>query len=202
MATLTVYGAGTPLGNALQDFMGLPEIVPGDLPSYEACKAVYAFHPLGGKMAEAPIAMAQSQPRKISVAGAPATAVKAFDAEWSAVNAGEAIRQTKVLSRVYGIASCGIVAEGVPPDRPLRPTDMRDLKIAVNVWDPLNTAGSLVFNQNPLAVDFMKQARTISISGLKFHPSRTVTVVNERPVYILYTPEAFGFVGRSVYQRS
>lgn len=201
MSTIT-FAAGTEYGNSLKEFLLLPEITPGDEPSYQACKTVYTHHPLGMKMAETPIIMAQSQEREISAAGAPSTAIEAFKDEFRGIGASEAIRQTKVLSRVYGIASCGVIAEGVPPDRPLQPKQLRDLRIAFNVWDPLNTAGSLVFNQNPNALDFMKQSDSIAVSGQRYHPSRTIVVVNERPIYLSWTSGAYGFVGRSVYQRA
>jgi hypothetical protein len=50
-------------------------------------------------------------------------------------------------------------------------------------------------------MDFMKYSQ-IAVSGTSYHPSRTVTVTNEKPIYLGYTTSAFGFVGRSVYQRS
>ena len=129
-------------------------------------------------------------------------AVEAFQDEFKGIGATEAIRQTKVMSRVYGIATCGIVAEGVPPDRPLVPKQLRDLRIAFNIWDPLNTAGSLVFNQNPNALDFLKHGGHVAVAGTAYHPTRTLVVLNERPIFLAWTPAAFGFVGRSVYQRA
>ena len=202
MAEITVFNAGTELPNSLKEFMQLSELTPGDEPGYAACKAVYTSHPLGAKMAETPITMAQSQDRKIVAHGAPMAAVEAFQEEFRAIGATEAIRQTKVMSRVYGIATCGIVAEGVPPDRPLIPKQLRDLKIAFNIWDPLNTAGSLVFNQNPNALDFLKHGGHVAVAGTAYHPTRTLVVLNERPIFLAWTPAAFGFVGRSVYQRA
>jgi hypothetical protein len=202
MATIFNFKAGTDLPNSLKDFMLLSELTPGDEPSYAACKAVYVAHPLGAKMTETPVTMAQSQDREIACPSAPSSAVDAFKDEFTAIGATEAIRQTKVMSRVYGIATCGVVAEGVPPDRPLVPKQLRDLRIAFNIWDPLNTAGSLVFNQNPNALDFMKQGQHVAVAGQQYHPSRTIVVINERPVYLSWTPGAFGFVGRSVYQRA
>jgi hypothetical protein len=41
----------------------------------------------------------------------------------------------------------------------------------------------------------------VSVQGKTFHPSRTVVMLNEDPLYIEFTTSAFGFVGRSVYQR-
>jgi hypothetical protein len=40
------------------------------------------------------------------------------------------------------------------------------------------------------------------VSGTAYHPSRSVTVTNEKPIYLGYTNSAFGFVGRSAYQRA
>ena len=202
MAEIVVYNAGTELPNSLREFMQLSELTPGDEPGYAACKAVYTSHPLGAKMAETPITQAQSQERKIVAHGAPTSAVEAFEDEHKTMGVTEAIRQTKVMSRVYGIATCGVIAEGVPPDRPLTPKQMRDLRIAFNVWDPLNTAGSLVFNQNPNALDFLKQGSHVAVAGEAYHPSRTLVVLNERPIFLAWTPAAYGFVGRSVYQRA
>ena len=134
--------AGTELPNSLRDFMQLSELVPGDEPSYQACKAVYVAHPLGAKMAETPDRHGPEPGAQDSPPGAPRRRMEAFEDEFKAIGATEAIRQTKVMSRVYGIATCGVIAEGVPPDRPLTPKQMRDLRIAFNIWDPLNTAGS------------------------------------------------------------
>jgi hypothetical protein len=73
--------------------------------------------------------------------------------------------------------------------------------VAFSTFDPLNTAGSLVLNQDPLAFDFLK-VQAVSVQGQRFHPSRTCVRMNERPIFIGYTNSAFGYVGRSAYQRA
>jgi hypothetical protein len=65
----------------------------------------------------------------------------------------------------------------------------------------MNTAGSLVLNQDPSSPDFLKST-FISVAGKPYHRSRSLVLMNEQPVYIEYTISAFGFVGRSVYQRA
>lgn len=192
---------GTNLGNSLQQLLMCDDLLPGDEPSYQVAKTIYEFHPLGAKMAEAPITMAQSQKREILVASAPDKVREAFEAEFESIGATSSIHMTMTTARIYGIATLGVLAEGVPSDRPLTPKQMVGLKIAFNIWDPLNTAGSLVLNQNPNALDFQKHDE-VAVSGVRYHRSRTVTVQNERPIYIGYTNSAFGFVGRSVYQRA
>lgn len=192
---------GSTLGSTLSQLLTAEDIEPGDTPSYELCKAIWLFHPLGKKIVESPIQLAQSQARKISIPDGPESKVRdAFLKEWNALKADEVIYQTASVARAYGISTLAIISEETPPNRPIEPKNLADDHIAFSVFDPLNTAGSLVLNQNPLAIDFMKVTEA-AVSGNVFHRSRTVVLMNEKPVYIAYTSSAFGFVGRSVFQR-
>ncbi|MEX3914877.1 phage portal protein [Paraburkholderia sp. BR10872] len=198
----TIVLPGSSLGTQLTDLLMADDLEPGSDVSYQLAKTIYLWHPLGAKMAELPVEMAMSQPRIITIPGSPESMVKeAFEREWASMNANGLIFQTKVLSRVYGVASLAYGAEGVPTDRPIDPKDLADLAIYFNTLDPLNTAGSLVLNQDPNAPDFLKHA-AIAVSGKPYHRSRAVVVMNENPVYLGYTNSAFGYVGRSVYQRA
>jgi hypothetical protein len=193
---------GSSLGNALSEMLTFPDIEPGDLPSYEICKTIWLFHVLGKKLVEGPITLAQSQPREIAIPDSPEDHVRdQFVRQWEADRCDEVIYNVVSVSRAYGIGTLAVVAEGVDPSEPIESDKLADLQIAFSVFDPLNTAGSLVLNQNPNSIDFMK-VTAISVSGKPYHRSRTVTIMNERPVYIAYTPSAFGFVGRSVFQRA
>ena len=58
-----------------------------------------------------------------------------------------------------------------------------------------------MLNQDPNAPDYQKPGQ-IRIAGQLWHSSRIVTMMNEQPVYIEWSNSAFGFVGRSVYQRA
>jgi hypothetical protein len=200
VARITVTGSA--LGNALSEMLTAPDIEPGDPLSYELAKVIWLYHPLGKKLVEGPISMAQSQPREISIPDGPEDICReAFFKQWEADRCDEVIYNVCAVARAYGIASLAIVAEDVEPDVPIDPTKLHSLSIAFSVFDPLNTAGSLVLNQNPLSIDFMKVVG-IAVSGKAFHRSRAVTIMHERPVYIAYTVTAFGFVGRSVFQRA
>lgn len=196
----TTIQIGSPVGNALMKILG-GDIIPGTAPSYELCKEIYLFHPLGQKMAEAPVAMAQRQQRKITVPSAPDEVVKAFTDEWKALGANKTIRNGHTLKRVYGISSIVMGCKGKPSNEPLEMTELYQLPIFFNVLDPLNTAGSLVLNQIPTASDFNKPAQ-VTTNGESYHPSRTQVMMNESPVYIAWSNSAFGYVGRSVYQRA
>lgn len=188
--------------SALYNLLQAEEIQPGDDASYQLCKTIYAYHPLGGKLVDFPIAMAQSAQRRIAVPKGPEERlVEAFNKEWAAINADKVIADLCSTSRRYGVASVALIVDGVPTDRPVDYRQLSDAKLGFNVLDPLNTAGSLVLDQNPNAIDFMK-VKDIVVQGKTYHRSRTVTLLNEAPIYIEYTNSAFGYVGRSVYQRA
>lgn len=201
MATVTLNGSV--VGSALLEMLAGDDIQPGSDPSYQLCKTIFLFHPLGQKMADGPIKMAQSQARAISVAGeGEQRIVKAFNTEWEALGCDRHIRNLGRQARIYGISSLAILTEGQKLDSEL---DYKKLafgpSIAVSVFDPLNTAGSLVLSQIPTEMDYQK-VLGITVNGEKVNRSRFVVLMNEEPIYIAYTPSAFGFVGRSVYQRA
>ena len=191
-------------GSALSSILGSDDIQPGDDSSYELCKKIYLYHPLGARVAENPITMAQSQARTIKVRLAPNDDVAdRFGDMWQELASDTVIHSTMTLSRVYGISTLVLMAQGVPPNRPIDYKELRNLKIGFNVLDPLNTAGSLTMNQDPNSIRFQKPLDDgVSVAGTPYHPSRSVVMMNEQPVYIAWTSSAFGYVGRSSYQRA
>lgn len=197
-------GGDDGLGSQLIQLLLAPAIVPGTPAGYQICKSIYSYHFLGPKIAEAPIDMAQSQKRELSVSGAPEDELlEAFEREWQSigvVGADTLIHNTVKTSRIYGISAIGVGDRKADPGKPLDLVRLSDADLYFNVFDPLNTAGSLVLNQDPNSADFQKPT-TVRVAGKDWHPSRTRVMMNEQPVYIEFTSSAFGFVGRSVYQR-
>lgn len=189
-------------GNALQELLVAPDIVPGDMLSYETAKLIYLFHPLGARITEGPVSLALSQKRDIKIPNSPGErCVDAFSQQWKELGGDYLVHNLMTVSRIYGISTIALLVDGMKSTDPIDYWDLPDLNISFNILDPLNTAGSLVLNQNPNAMDFMKYSQ-VAISGIGFHQSRTVTVTNEKPIYLGYTTSAFGFVGRSAYQRA
>jgi hypothetical protein len=193
-------------GSKLLAILAAEDIEPGSSPSYEMCKLIYTYHPLGAKLAENPIQMAQSQRRTITVPRGPETRlVEAFWKEWDligAVGADTLIRTTMVTARIYGIGSLGVGERGQQDTaEPLDLEKVAKADLFFNIFDPLNTAGSLVLDQDPNSPDFQKPKK-IRIGSKEWHLSRCVVMMNEQPVYIEFSNSAFGFVGRSVYQRT
>lgn len=200
MSSITV--GSTKLSNQLQQMMDADDLLPGDQPSYQMCKALYTLHPLGAKMADAPIKMAQSQQRTITVPASPEDmVVKAFCKEWKRLKADKAIASAHGQARVYGITSLALIVEGEDASKPIDYSTLYQKNISFNVFDPLNTAGSLVLSQDTNSINFQKPT-DVTVNGQRYHRSRTVVVMNENPIYLDFTSSAFGFVGRSVYQRA
>lgn len=195
---------GSNVGSALQDMMMAAPIVPGDKPSYGLCKTIYTQHPYGAKIAEEPIRVAQSQPREVTFSELPGIEQKLKE-QWEkqavADNQEGLIFMTASLARVYGIASLAVVSDDLKPKDPLPLEKVADLSISFNVFDPLNTSGSLVLSQLPNSPNFQKYDH-IAVNGVPYHRTRAVAIMNESPIYIDYTPSGFGYVGRSAYQRA
>ena len=200
--TFAVIGVND-LGSELIQLLMSPEIVPGTAPSYQTCKTLLAYHPLGAVLAEAPIKRAQGQLRilRVPVLGEKRI-IKQFEETWKTlgkIGATKIIRNLMTLSRAYGIASIAVGERDKDPSTPLDIEKLDAEKLYFNVLDPLNTAGSLVLNQDPNSPMFLKQGE-LFVNGKRWHPSRTIARMNGDPLYIEWSNSAFGFVGRSVYQ--
>ncbi len=196
--------SGTALGESLQSLLMAEDIIPGSEPSYALCKIIYLYHPLGAKMAESPISMAQSQDRMLNVhSPCGLKLVKQFENEWKKLECDRIIFNTMRLSRIYGIASVALlVGNEFPTNIPVNYSELWKMQIAFNVFDPLNTAGSLVMNLRPNDMNFLKANDGLYVQGANYHPTRVCIVMNEDPIFIGYTTSTFGYTGRSVYQRA
>lgn len=192
-------------GGNLSRLLLAQDIEPGTSIGYQTAKQIYIFHPLGGKMAEGPITLMQSQEREISVKHGPEELlIPAFKKEAAAlgrVGMDEIIKHVMTLSRIYGISALAVGNREVSLSEPLQEQDILGDNLFFNILDPLNTAGSLILDQDPASPDFLKPTN-VKVRGSMVHPSRTVVLMNEQPIYIQWESSAFGFSGRSVFQRA
>jgi len=200
MSDIVIGNGSIGLGSNLDKLMAYD--APGGELSYDMCKIIFTDHVLGEKIACQPIKLAMSQRREISIPDSPESFVKdAFEREWDALKIDDSIFQTCTLKRVYGVASVAVGAVDVPTTEPLDMSKLADYQLYFNSFDPLNTAGSMVLNQNPNSPDFLK-CTIVSAAGQEYHFSRTCVVQNEIPVYLSFTSSTFGYNGRSSYQRA
>lgn len=191
---------GTGLGNALTSLLDADDIEVGSDPGYQTCKTIFLYHPLGRKLAEKPVELAQTKAREIQVKEAPEEVRDAFLKKWEALGCDALIFNEHRTARIYGISTLVAVANQKDDGAALNMRKLSKIDLSFNVLDPLNTAGSLVLSQIPTDKDFQKPVQ-VSSSGVTYHRSRFHVTMHEMPIYLAYTNAAFGFVGRSVYQR-
>ena len=196
--------------STLMKLMEMDAIDPGSTPGYEAAKLIYVHHPLGPALVDRPLEMAMSQERILKVPGCPEEPlIKAFKKEWKrigTIGADNIIFRAVQLSNIYGISTLGVnySTDGVTPapTNELLPLDkLWELDLYFNIYDPLNTAGSLVLNQDPDAVDFM-HPKQVKVGGKSWSNTKALVLMHEQPIWIQWSDSAFGFVGRSVFQRA
>lgn len=179
-------------------------IQPGMSAGYQTCKTIYLFHPLGGKMVDRPIKMAMNESRTVHISQAYGIEQRlrdAFEREWKALGADKHIANAARISRIYGVSAIAMLVDNQEPSSAVDYRTLYKHNVTFNILDPLNTAGSIVLNQDPNAQDFQK-VDGIRVAGKPYHKSRCVVQQNEDPIYLAYNSAAFGFTGRSVYQRA
>src|SRR6185503_19656451 len=117
--------SGSPLTNDLQTILQADELRPGDAPSYQLCKTILSFHPLGAKLVDAPTKLAMSQRREITVSKGPEERVrKAFEDEWAKLDINAQIENLMRISRAYGIGSVAVMVEGEDPEKEIKLQDI------------------------------------------------------------------------------
>ncbi len=200
--------AGSGFSSMLWQLLVADEIIPGTAPGYNTCKTVYSYHPLGRKMVELPLEKAFSQPRTITFSDPRVTIadelVRRYQKEWARIGGlggNTIIFRVAVLSRIYGVGSLLCGTRDQDPNTPLELDTLHKQDLYFSMLDPLNTAGSLVLQQDPTAPDFL-QPQQIWAAGKNLHRTRTAVLIHEQPIWIEWTDSAFGFIGRSVYQRA
>jgi hypothetical protein len=128
---------------------------------YQTCKTIYLFHPLGGKMVDRPIKMAMNEPRTVHVAQSYSLEQRlrdAFEREWKAMGANQHIANAARIAgfTAYRQSLCWWIT------RSRLRLDYRTLykhNVSFNILDPLNTAGSIVLNQDPNAAGLPESRR-------------------------------------------
>ncbi len=71
-----------------------------DDPSYQLCKTIFLFHPLGQKIASAPVKMAQFLPREITIPDGPEKELVEAVSQMSAIPFSVAILANTPLRRM------------------------------------------------------------------------------------------------------
>lgn len=190
------------MSSELTKILDSDEIQPGTDVGYDLCKLLWMYHPLGGKLVEKPITMAMCKPRQYNVDTDPdERVIRQFMTVWERMGLNDKVKNLFFISRCYGAAAIGVGTDGVSCKDELPTFGLKEDDVYINVWDPLNAAGSMVTDQNPNSKYFQQANRTLKITGKNWHHSRTMKIFNGTPIYLEYQNSSFGFTGRSVFQR-
>ena len=120
MSDITVNTSS--LGSTLTQLLTAETIEPGTDVGYGLCKALWEYHPLGGKLVEKPVRLALSKPRTITMDCQPKEMlIEAFNKEWEDLEATSHIRDVMFLKRAYGASAIIYGADNIPTDKPIDP---------------------------------------------------------------------------------
>src|SRR5215469_12310336 len=134
MPTIPVAPIQTTPGNALQELLVAPDIVPGDVISYETCKQIYLYHPLGARITEGPVSLAMAQKLDIKVPNSSGEKCgEAFAEEWKNIGGDFLVHNILTVSRIYGVASIALLVEGMKSSESINYWDLPDLNISFNI---------------------------------------------------------------------
>jgi len=190
------------LNSDMLEMLGGQKIQAGDNASYELCKALWEYHPLGGKLVEKPVNLALFKRRQCVLEDDPGNRIIThFEDAWTRLEITQKIKNLHYTVRCYGAEAIGIGDLKSKTDQPLDLWKLQESDLYINVFDPLNTAGSMIANQDPNSPEFQAPKKVTTIQGVAWDPSRTLRLFNGSPIYLSFQNSTFGYTGRSVFQR-
>lgn len=166
--------------------------------TYEECRDIYRFWPLGKRIANALPGFAMSAQRRFVVKNAPQEVNNKLQEAASELGLDESVKQCAVYARVFGLSSIYVASE-VGGGEALTYKDIQEHGFALNVLDPLAMGGSIQVDNDPLSPTF-NQPVALRIRGQKIHSARIKVVYNDIPLYYKFNPSSFAFSGPSIYQ--
>lgn len=190
------------MSNQLQDLLLANDIEAGSVASYQVCKAIYNYHPLGAKIVSSSVYNAFANGRTVSFVDInDSQLVDDYNNLFFSLDCQRVINQAIILSRVYGSSAIYVGHKGKDLSLPLEihPDD----DIYFNVLDPLTFNAYNSDSLNQLSDNYLRHGDNITIAGSVVHPSRLLFINNrnEMPTYGEFSASSFGFNGRSDYQR-
>lgn len=164
---------------------------------YQECKDLYANWALGKRFVESIIDFSLSQKRETAIPNAPQEVKERFDLICKKYKVDNAVKETAILNRVYGIVGL-YIATTLKNDKyqNLSISGKQKADITFNILDPLNFKTEI--SQDPKSPYFRK-AKNTSVGGTIVGEERIYVGFNGNPLFIKWTPSALNFAGRSVF---
>ena len=167
--------------------------------TYQECKSIYRYFPLGKRLASALPNYAMSAERELIFKDMPPELAEEFKKAEKKLNINSLIRQTCIYSRIYGLSALYAVSDNITSSEPLTIRHVWNNGISFNVLDPLNIAGYYV-SQNANLVNYQKVENIRIQGGDVCARNRATIIFNDIPLFIQFNPSSFSFTPPSIYQ--
>lgn len=166
--------------------------------SYQECKDIYTYWPLGKRIASALPTFAMSAEREVKFGNLPPVVAEVFKECCVKYNINHLIKQVAIYARVFGVAGIYVSHTKADKLKPLKNQDYENGEIGFNVLDPLVMNGATI-SQDPLSQDFQK-LESFKINGHSVDANRVCAVFNDIPFYLRWVSSTFNWGSPSVYQ--
>ena len=167
--------------------------------SYEECRAIYRFWPLGRRVINALPNFAMSPGRSFKVNHMLPEAIEALQKAELDLNIERVAFETIAYSRIYGLSFVYVATELEPNQAVTYDYIQSNKAFKFNILDPLAKGGGIVMDTNPLSPTFNRPV-SLNIRGYDIHTQRLYTCYNDIPLYYKFNPSSFSFSGPSVFQ--
>ena len=165
--------------------------------SYEECRDIYRFWPLGKRVASALPNFAMSAGRKFIIKNAPPEVIDKIEKTAIDMNIEAIVNNACIYARIYGIAFI-YIANKDTPDKPFLYKDILEPH-SFNILDPLAMGGSIRIDIDPTSPFFNKPV-DYRIKGNLVHSQRIFYCTNDIPLYYKWNPSSYSWSGPSIYQ--
>ena len=166
--------------------------------SYQECKDIYTYWPLGKRIATALPNFAMSAERNVHFGELPPIVNEVFKEACVSYKVDNIVKQTAVYARVFGMAALYVSHTKADAVKPLKNSDYQNGEVGFNVLDPLIVNG-IQISQNPLEYSYQR-LENIKVNGVEVDGSRVVAVFNDLPFYLRWVPSTYNWGSPSVYQ--
>lgn len=166
--------------------------------SYEECRQIYRFWPLGKRVAAALPNFAMSAGRNFLIKNAPPEIAEEIKKTAEQIDLEGTVNKASIYARIYGLSFIFVSTQDNNPDKPLTYKDIQQ-GFNFNVLDPLAMGGNISIDINPLSYNFNKPLG-FTIKGHKVNSKRVLACYNDIPLYYQWNKSSFSWSGPSIYQ--
>lgn len=167
--------------------------------TYQECRNIYRYWPLGKRVATALPNFAMSAGRSF-ISELPEVNTALNEAAED-LKIEQLVNRAAVYARIYGLSFIYLATDKeLKSDLPVTYGDIQsNLAIKFNVLDPLSAGGSITIDNDSLSPTFGLPI-TLRVKGRKVHTKRIHCCYNDIPLYYKFNPSSYSFSGPSIYQ--